>query len=178
MRDSAGTYRRIPCLVIILAMIAFGKISTAQVYPIQVSTQLTPPYTPYLTDYTSPGSQRLMVQLTANDVSISNYQCRFRITIDGVGITIRTKQNFVPQATTFYGGGAPQILYGEDLLEYFNPNNLDFSGLSRSEFVKTGKLPEGIYRFTIEVLDYNRGVVVSNKRFDRSLDHIERSTLT
>lgn len=135
----------------------------AQVFPIQVTTQLTPPFTPYLTDYTAPGSERLMVQLRANDLSIADYLCKFRLTIEGVGITIRTKQNFVPRPTTFYGGGSPQILYGDELLEYFNPANLDFSGLSRAEFTKTGKLPAGVYRFTLEVLDYNRGAVVSNK---------------
>ena len=104
-----------------------------------------------------------MVQLRPNDVTVGDYNVKFRITIEGVGITIKTKPNFTPQPTTIPGGGIPLVLYGEDLLEYFSPNNLDFLGLSRKEFDKTGKLPEGVYRFNVEVLDYNRGTVVSSK---------------
>ena len=34
---------------------------------------------------------------------------------------------------------------------------------SRSVFTKTGKLPEGVYRFSVEVLSYNRDVPLSNR---------------
>src|SRR5687767_12661503 len=64
------------------------KVS-AQVFPIQVTSQLMPPYTPYFSDYTSPGAQRLMIQLRANDVNLSEYDVRLRITIEGLGITIK-----------------------------------------------------------------------------------------
>ena len=134
----------------------------AQVFPIQTNITLAPPYSPYLTDYTSPGSQKLMVQLRANDVTISNYQVKLRITIEGVGITLRTKQNFVTTPITI-DGGTPLILYGEDIAHYLHPNNLDFQGLSRRQFEQTGKLPEGVYKFSVEVLDFNRGTVVSNR---------------
>jgi len=135
----------------------------AQIFPVQVNTQLIPPYTPYLNDYTSPGAQKIMVQIRINDPTITEYRCKLRITIEGVGITLRTKQNFIPQPLILEGGGIPQIFYGEDLIEYFNPDNLDFAGLSRNEYNKSSKLPEGVYRFSVEVLDYNRNTLVSNK---------------
>lgn len=138
-------------------------IVCAQVYPVQATVQIQPPYSPYLTDYTSPGSQKLVLQLRANDIAISDHPIKLRLTIEGLGITIRTKQNFIPQQLILSGGGIPTILYGEDLLEYFNPNNLDFAGLSRTEFLKTGKLPEGVYRFSIEVFSYNRDAQLSNR---------------
>src|SRR5688572_25462811 len=124
----------------------------AQVFPVQSNVIITPPYSTYLTDYTAPGSQRFILQLRANDATLSDYLVKLRLTIEGVGITIRTKQNIVLQPLTIQGGGIPQIYYGEDLLEYFKPNNLDFAGYSRREFEKTGKLPEGVYRITVEVL--------------------------
>ena len=36
------------------------------------------------------------------------------------------------------------------------------SGITRSEFLQTGQLPEGFYTFTIEVVDARRGAVLSN----------------
>jgi hypothetical protein len=134
----------------------------AQVFPIQVNTQVSPPYSPFLSDYTAPGSQYFMTQIRINDPGLNEFQVKLRLTIEGLGITIKTKPTFIPQPITLEGVGIPLILYGEDLLEYFNPNNLDFAGYSRKEFQKTGKLPEGAYRFVIEVLAYNRGTVLSN----------------
>ncbi len=134
-----------------------------QVYPVQVTTQIVPPYTPYLSDYTAPGSQRMMMNFVLRDPTLPEYRCKLRITIEGVGITIRTKASYVPEALVLPGGGVPTLLYGEDLLEYFKPDNLDFAGITRNQYEKGAKLPEGIYRFTVEVLDYNRNTVVSNK---------------
>jgi hypothetical protein len=139
--------------------------TSAQVFPVQGSVTLTPPYSPYLTNLTAPGSQRLMLNLRVNDPSLNDYVCKLRFTIDGVGITLRTRPSFVPQPITLPGGGIPQVLYGEDIADYFNPVNLDFAGISRREFEKANRLPEGVYRFSIEVLDYNRGTVVSSKFF-------------
>jgi hypothetical protein len=148
-----------------IVFIMFGFVNTrAQTFPVQASVQLTPPYSPYLADYIAPGSQKLFVQLLTNDVSIIDHPIKLRITIEGVGITLRTKQNFNPtQQLILFGGGAPTIFYGEDIAEYFNPDNLDFAGISRKDFGKTGKLPEGIYRFSIEVFSFNRNVIISNK---------------
>jgi len=135
----------------------------AQTYPVQVNAQIAPPYSPYLSDYTQAGTQRLVAHVLLRDPTLSEYRCKLRLTIEGVGITIRTKAAYMPQPLTLPGGGVPLQLTGEDLLDYFNPNNLDFAGISRGQYEKGAKLPEGVYRFTIEVLDYNRGTLVSNK---------------
>lgn len=148
-------------LIIFLYLISSGL--QAQVFPVQVNPQLVPPYSPYLSDYASPGAQHLTVYVTLNDITLSAYPCRLRISIEGVGITLRTKQDFRTQPTILEGSGAPQLLYGDDLREYFHPDALDFSGITRSDYEKNGRLPEGVYRFSVEVLDYNRGTVVSNK---------------
>lgn len=134
----------------------------AQTYPVQVNTQLIPPYTPYLSDYTAVGAQNFLVNLIVNDPTLAEYRCKLRLTIEGVGITIRTKQTFTPTPLILPGGGVPTLLYGEDLLEYFDPQNLDFAGMTRSDYQKGAQLADGVYRFSIEVLDYNRGTVVSN----------------
>ncbi|GCC51976.1 hypothetical protein SanaruYs_22070 [Chryseotalea sanaruensis] len=135
----------------------------AQVFPVQGNVVLNPPYSPYMADLTALGSQRFWLTLRLQDPTINTYNCKLRLTIEGVGITIRTKNTFLPQPITLEGGGIPQFFYGDDLVAYFNPANLDFVGLTRSQYERTQRLPEGVYRFTIEVLDYNRGTLVSNK---------------
>jgi hypothetical protein len=137
--------------------------ASGQIFPVQVNTQITPPYSPFLSDYTTPGSQRLMTQIIVRDLSLDGHNVKLRLTIEGLGITIRTKSTFVPQPIALEGAGTPLTLYGEDLQEYFKSENLDFAGYSKKEFDKTGKLPEGAYRFGIEVCDYNRGTAISNR---------------
>ncbi|MBL0739663.1 fibronectin type III domain-containing protein [Chryseolinea lacunae] len=135
----------------------------AQSYPVQSTTVLSPPYSTYLSDYAAPGAQHFATTLLLKDTRVAEYPTKLRLTIEGTGITIRTKQNFVPRQPLTLYGGVPVTVYGDELEEYFTPANLDFAGISRSQFEKSAKLPEGIYRFSVEVLDYNRGTVVSNK---------------
>lgn len=161
MKRSLKALNRILVLILIVCAQAAGL--RAQTYPVVVNTQISPPYSPFLSDYTAAGSQRLMVNFVLRDATLPEYTCKLRLTIEGVGITIRTKASFVPRPLVLPGGGIPLQVYGEDLEEYFLPANLDFTGISRSQYEKGAKLPDGVYRFTIEVLDYNRGTVVSNK---------------
>ncbi|WP_159453793.1 fibronectin type III domain-containing protein [Ohtaekwangia koreensis] len=149
---------------IVLLIIATCTVRLyAQTYPVRVTAQLAPPFTPYLSDLSAVGSQRFMVSFLLNDPTLTEYRGKLRITIEGVGITIRTKQSFIPQQPLILYGGESLIAYGEDLEEYLNPANLDFAGFTRSQYEKGAKLPEGVYRFTVEVLDYNRSTLVSNK---------------
>jgi hypothetical protein len=135
----------------------------AQSYPVQVNISLTPPYSAFLTDYSAPEAQKFTATFLLRDLNVTDYKGKLRLTIEGVGITIRTKANYIPiNPITLYGGES-LTLFGEDLEEYFNPNNLDFAGISRSQYEKGAKLPEGVYRFTLEMLDYNRSTLVSNK---------------
>ncbi|MBT1686330.1 fibronectin type III domain-containing protein [Dawidia soli] len=162
MRKTLKLLKRI-LLISALALAASTARLYAQTYPVQVSTQIKPPYSPYLSDYSAVGAERFMVNFVLRDPTLPEYRCKLRLTIEGVGITIRTKQSFVPQPLVLPGGGIPLQLYGEELEEYFNPNNLDFAGFSKAQYTKGAKLPDGVYRFTVEVLDYNRGTLVSNK---------------
>ncbi len=145
-------------------LLCFAISSQAQVFPIQSQVNLIPPYSGNLSDYTVPGAHRISITIRSNDASLIDYRVKLRLTIDGVGVTVRSKPNVVYQPITI-DGGSPLILYGDDLIEYLDPKNLDFIGFSRSEYQRTGKIPEGVYRFSVEVLDYNRGTVVSNKGF-------------
>lgn len=162
MRKTEEIVRRIFALVLLIATCIIK--TQAQTYPVQVNAQVMAPYSPYLSDYTAVGAQKLIVNFLLNDPTLTEYRGKLRITIEGVGITIRTKQSFIPlQPLVLPGGGIPLQVFGEDIEEYLNPTNLDFAGISKSQYEKGAKLPEGVYRLTVEVLDYNRGTLVSNK---------------
>ncbi|MCD4834576.1 MAG: fibronectin type III domain-containing protein [Bacteroidales bacterium] len=135
--------------------------ANAQVYPVQLNTQLIPPYSLRLSDYTAPGTNRIGVNMLLTDLNEPEYYVRLELTIEGNGITIKTSPSFNP-GPIILQGGVPQYFTSSDLTEWFEPRNLDFSGYSKSDYLATGRLPEGVYRFSFRAYDYNKGVRVSN----------------
>ncbi|XOV91126.1 MAG: hypothetical protein ACFHWX_13045 [Bacteroidota bacterium] len=134
----------------------------SQQYPVQVTASLTPPYSVYLSDYTTVGSNSLQVIVNLLELDRPSLQIKFRVTIEGAGITLQTSPSFSPRPSVIQGG-IPEYFTGSDLAQYFNPDNLEFTGITRSKFKQLGRLPEGFYNITIEVLEYNRNVRVSNQ---------------
>src|SRR3954462_13587430 len=92
-----------------LTFLCTGAFS--QNFPVRVTPILTPPYTPFLTDYTEVGSDRLTLHVILNDITISNYHCKLRLTIEGVNISITTNPDFLPNPLILQGG-SPEIIYG------------------------------------------------------------------
>ncbi|RLD22518.1 MAG: hypothetical protein DRI71_07440, partial [Bacteroidetes bacterium] len=161
MSEYPEKYRPSRFRLILLMIIYLNQFSWAQTYPVQANLFLTPPYSVYLSDYTSPGSTRLNLNVFLADLSRPDLDIRFRLLIEGPGIELRTRQDYIGSRVTL-ASGIPIQFYGDELQEYFNLQNLDVSGISRSQLERTGALPEGIYRFTLEVLEYNRGVQIAN----------------
>lgn len=152
-------YKKI--IVFVLFLILQKTFVNAQVYPVQGSAALVPPYSVYLADYTTRSTDRFIVNLVLANITRPELPVRLRLKIEGQNVTIETKAEYIGSQLLLQGG-IQLRLTGTDLLEYFNPNNLNFSGITRREFEKTGALPQGYYQFCIEVLEYNRGVKISN----------------
>jgi hypothetical protein len=148
-------------LLLVFTLITGLHTAHAQVFPVQGSAALIPPYSVKLGEYSTATTDRLVLNVLMNDITRPELRVRFRLRIEGQRAKIETKPEYIGTAISL-AGGIPQRLTNIDLAEYFNPNNLNFSGISRSEFLKTGALPEGFYQFCFEVLEYNRGVKISN----------------
>lgn len=133
----------------------------SQQFPVQVNTTLAPPYSLYLSDYSAVESSSLQVLINLLELDRTNLQVKLRVTLEGAGITLQTRPSYVPPAIVLQGG-VPELLTGFDLRQYLNPDNLEFSGISRAAFIQSGRLPEGFYTLTVEVLDYNRSNRISN----------------
>lgn len=146
-------------------MMAMPLLKAQVSYPVMATLQMNAPYSLYLSDYAAPDVQRMQVHLLLKDLTKSNYKCRLRITIEGFGITLQSKSNFFT-SPILLNGGEMITLSGPDLAPYLQPQNLLLQGLDYNQFVKNGsKLPEGVYKYTVEVLDYTRNNVVSNASF-------------
>lgn len=148
-------------IILLFAVLFVIERTQAQVYPVQGNSVLIPPYSVYLADYTNGATDRLILNLVLNDITRPELKVRLRARIVGQNITLETKPEYIGKELVLQGG-IPLRITGSELNEYFNPDNLNFSGISRREFEKTGALPAGFYQFCFEVLEYNRGVKISN----------------
>jgi len=145
-------------LIACCATTSFAQTTSA---PVQVNSQLTPPYSIYLSDYTNDLLNKWPITLSLRDFTKSDYRVRLRITIESQTVRFRTKPSFMPQGMYLNPGVPTQVTY-DKLAAYLNPNNMEMSGINPATFASSQQLPEGFYTFTIEVLDYQRGNVVSN----------------
>lgn len=158
-------YTRISFFICCCLLLVIPRLKAQVSYPVMATVQLNPPYSLYLTDYAAPDVQRMQVHLLLKDLTETNYKCRLRLTIEGFGITLQSKAGFYT-APILLNGGEMTTLSGIDLAPYLKPQNLLVQGMDYNEFVRSGaKLPEGIYKYTVEVLDYTRNNVVSNASF-------------
>ena len=145
----------------VLLLTFISLCTNAQVYPIQGSAALMPPFSVKLPEYSSSVTDRIVVNVLLNDFTRPELKVRFRLRIESQSIKLETKGEYIGNPISLIGG-SPLRLTNVDLAEYFNPNNLNFSGISKSEFLKSGTFPEGLYQFCFDVLEYNRGVKISN----------------
>lgn len=151
-------------IIFVFVLLTLTKLSFSQIYPVQLSAQLIPPYSGYLPDYADPSSEKLKVILQFNDLTTPQYNIRLRIEIKGNGFTLVTKQLFNPPPLTLQTG-VPLLLSGADLAPYLNSNNLDFIGINQAQYEQRMALPEGYYSICVKAYDYyNPGnIQVSNE---------------
>ncbi|MBU2914759.1 fibronectin type III domain-containing protein [Reichenbachiella agariperforans] len=147
------------CFFVVL--LTAGYHGQGQTYPVQVTTTLLPPYSPELSYYSSAEVNNMQVFVHVLELDRVDYRAKLRLTIEGAGVRLTTLPSYVPNPLVLQGG-VPLMLSGFDLRHYLNPDHLAFEGMTKADFMRNGRLPEGFYTFTIEVLDYTRGVRVSN----------------
>lgn len=149
----------------ITLLFIFGWIvSFAQPYPVSTNISLTSPTVPFLDEFTVATSNPMIATIILNDINEVSYDVKLRLTISGEGITIRTRPDYLPLPITLTYN-TPVIKTGTELAPYFNPDNLEFQGITKQQYIAQGRLPEGFYSVCIEAFDYQRDDVlaVSNR---------------
>lgn len=150
--------------LLLVCFVLFAGLLRSQIYPVQISAQLVPPYSGYLPDYADPTAEKLKVILQFNDFSQTQYNLKLKFEIKGNGFTISTKALFNPPPITLLPG-QPLLLSGADLAPYLNTNNLDFVGINQSQYQQKMALPEGYYSICVKAYDYYNAnpIQVSNE---------------
>lgn len=121
-------------------------------YPVQLTTQLTPPFSGYLSDYSTPGNENLKLLIYLTDFTNPVYDIKLKVKVEGQGITIQSKPFYYSQPFSLVPG-QPLMLSGSDLAGLLNSNNLDFSGISKAQYDQRKVLPEGYYKICFTAYD-------------------------
>ena len=136
---------------LLLLFVIGSLVVKAQVYPVQVIPQLTPPYNVTLPSYTTTTANKISLKLILNDVNTNNLSVRLKMIIKGQGLSI--------QSTDFVVGAAPINLFGGTLIDlstidlqpYFRLENL----VGIPPQVYNRPLPAGRYDFCFQVWTTN-----------------------
>ncbi len=150
--------RRLICLIISL-FISFYVLGQ-EIYPIQVYTNLYPPYTPDINSLYSGTQEKLVLTLINTDMTRQVLPVRLRMKIVGTNFSLITPPEiFTPEVEL--SAGTPLRLSLSDLAAYFKKENLRPSS-DPTAFFRTGRLPDGFYRFHFEAYDAQTNLLVSN----------------
>lgn len=143
------------CLLLVLFSNSAQLLAQEASFPVTAVVRTLPPFSPSLADWADPFNDKLGLTLLLNDRQATGYQVRLRVTIEGQGITLRTKPAFQarPIALSY---GIPTELRSTELAEYFNLDNLDFTGFDPASYLNQGGLPSGMYSLCVEAIDYDR----------------------
>ncbi|GHV38831.1 hypothetical protein FACS1894179_02820 [Bacteroidia bacterium] len=139
-----------------------GIYGQQQTYPVQVYTQLIPPYTPHIPAYYIGTQAKLKVMLINTDMQqpVVNVYLRMKILSSSFS-AVTPPEIYTPQIEL--QAGMPITLSLNDLEPYFKKENLRVSG-GQSEFYRTQMLPDNFYRFHFEVYEAGTNRLVSNPK--------------
>lgn len=141
-----------------------GGEAFSQNYPVQITSQLQPPFSGYIPDYATAGNQNLKLLVLFTDFTKPTYNIKLKIKISGQNINIQSKNYYYAGPFTVQPG-IPIELSGSDLAGLLNTNNLDFSGISLQQYNQQKVVPEGFYNICFTAYDYNNPtpIQVSNE---------------
>jgi hypothetical protein len=132
----------------------------AQTYPVRSITTVAAPYPVSLDQFANSESGKINLSLIPTDASMQNYQVKLRLFIVGNGYKIYSDPNYASRSIML-NHGETQMFTGSELAAWFNPDNLIFEGISKSQYQKTGRLPEGMVQVWFETWDFYRNFNIS-----------------
>ena len=162
--------KRIRKTVFLLLIGAFPLFITAQT-PINVNTQVIPPYSPYFADYigsegnlTSEFSDLLLITVQNMDME-NSYRIKLIPSISSSsGVSAKIHPDFSPSRAINLSPGEVRVLnLGE--LKALNSNltesQLSYTGIDYRELIQSGVLPEGVYEVCMMAFDYETSTPLS-----------------
>ncbi|MFW5753590.1 MAG: fibronectin type III domain-containing protein, partial [Marinilabiliaceae bacterium] len=145
--------------ILCLFILTFSEGQSQVHHPVRTYTTVNPPAPWSLDGFVStPG--KLNLQVFVDDISLEEHPVKLRLSIKGNGVHIYTRPDYTSQPIYLEGGGT-KTFTGDDLSGLFDPQHLIFEGYSKNRYRRSGRLPEGVYRISFDVVDYHRDVVIS-----------------
>jgi len=145
--------------LLIYCLLFYCQLSNAQIYPVQATPQIVPPYSFKLSDYTTTTQEKIVLNLLLTDAQESGRQVRLKLFVEGPGINFQSTDFVNGALPIILDGGVNQRLTNLDLQPYFSLTNL--VGITPKQYSE--QLPEGQYRFCFEVYDQFSGQRISNR---------------
>lgn len=141
-------------------MVCISSKVWSQIFPINVTPQVIPPYSLKLSEYSTSVSDKIILNLLLTDITESNRQVNLKFFVENnAGLSIQSTDVVIGANPIFLDGGIPLRLSNLDLQAYFEFQNL--RGISPQQY--SVPLPEGLYRFCFEVYDAKSGQQISRK---------------
>ncbi|WP_438711692.1 hypothetical protein ACSTS3_03685 [Aquimarina muelleri] len=145
---------------LILFMVCISSTVWSQVFPVNITPQVIPPYSLKLSEYSTSVSDKIILNLLLTDITESNRQVNLKFFVENnAGLSIQSTDVVIGANPIFLDGGVPLRLSNLDLQAYFEFQNL--RGISPQQY--SVPLPEGLYRFCFEVYDAKSGQQISRK---------------
>ncbi|WP_435356009.1 hypothetical protein [Emticicia sp. SJ17W-69] len=154
-------HTRISHHLLLLVFLLISNILFAQNYPVTCTPIVKPSFSLKWSEI-STSTEMFKVHLLLKDLTKPSVDVYLKIRLSGVGVDIRTVDGFIPSKTILLHPGSAMLLTSADLAEYFNISNLVVDGIDISALYAGGRLPEGLYTWTVEAYEIDRHRQVSN----------------
>jgi A nuclease family of the HNH/ENDO VII superfamily with conserved AHH/Fibronectin type III domain len=153
--------KKLHLFFLLLATSFLPFVGFGQTFPVTINTQFTQPSPIYLRNYADATTinSPIRIQLTLNDLTISNRQVRLKFYLQGSGISLMSNDYVVGASPLYLQGGFPTQLTNIELTPYFEFQNL--LGINPNQYAQP--LREGMYTLFVEVYDFATGQKLSRK---------------
>ncbi len=144
----------------LLSILLIAIRGYAQLFPVNVTPQLIPPYSLKLSEYSTSITEKLVLNLLLIDINEFNQPVNLKLYIENnAGVSIQSADVVIGSNPIFLDGGVPLRLSNLDLKPYFAFQNL--RGITPQQY--STPLPEGLYRFCFEAYNPQSGQRISRK---------------
>lgn len=146
-------------LFILLACF-YGLITQGYSQQVSVSVVVVPPYPTKISQIASnPG----MMIVTITNMTATTQRVQLRGRIEGISndIVVKVSDNFKSPSPLELGPGEVRNFSGYDAETFYDFTALEYIGITESQAIQIGGLPEGSYRFCVSVYDYDTNLSLS-----------------
>lgn len=133
-------------IALFLILLLAAKEGQAQFFPVQATFYAKPPYPVLLSDYANPQGKSLTLKVLLRDLTLGPTQVYFRFRVASNRVNYINLLRVGPVFTLT--PGVTSTFTQADFGTYFTANQLNVS-----PFVYAVPLPEGIYTFSVEIMD-------------------------